>query len=590
MGLDMLLRRAFARPALRNRSVGAATLMSSTSDGEPWKLHVRFRTPVERWERASELMRERIETEPPSHPIDDLSLTISDLGGETGVQAGLIRDARESGRETLVGVDRRLSARFGGAHALHRAVEVAPWHPAPEMRSLLVPIDPLASDSVRALHMPAPAEVRETGMGGERRPGLLLRDGNWRPIERIDERWKFDLWWLPQPMTRSYYRVESADGTLHHPVSRRGHGPVVHAGRVSRVMSERYVELHAKSFYSFGEGASHVHELATRAVEHGQIALALTDTNLCGALEFANLAGTLGLKAITGGELTLTDGSRITLLAKSRAGYSNLSQLLTFANRSDRREPRLDAEYLPTHADVADHADRRQGRQRWHVFSSRGDTQRPGRMSETGYRVVRLRTRCTSSSSETLLDGDTRRNRRLAHRDWPARWAFATGGDQCRSVPRCPKDTRLQHALVAIRNNSTIDRSLEHILPNDQFHLKPGAEMEALFADCPEAVSNTVEIAERCGFDLSSDLGYTLPEPDVPDGYTPMSYLVRLCYEAAVRRYGSITGRVESRLQEEFRLIERNGMAGFLLLYREIALLARQVMEERGLVGPGGRA
>ena len=71
---------------------------------------------------------------------------------------------------------------------------------------------------------------------------------------------------------------------------------------MSRVMSDRYVELHAKSFYSFGEGASHVHELATRAVEYGQTALALTDTNLCGALEFANLADTLDLKPITGGE------------------------------------------------------------------------------------------------------------------------------------------------------------------------------------------------------------------------------------------------------------------------------------------------
>ena len=214
VGLDMLLRRAFARPALRNRNVGAAALMSSTSDGEPWKLHVRFRTPVERWERASELVGEHLETEPPSHPIDDVSLTISDLGGETGVQAGLIRDARESGRETLVGVDRRLSARFGGVHALHRAVEVAPWHPAPEMRSLLVPIDPLASDSVRALQVPASAEVRETTGEGERRPDSLLRDGGWRRIERIDERWKFDLWWLPQPMSRSYFRVESSDGTL----------------------------------------------------------------------------------------------------------------------------------------------------------------------------------------------------------------------------------------------------------------------------------------------------------------------------------------------------------------------------------------
>ena len=83
------------------------------------------------------------------------------------------------------------------------------------MRSLLAPIDPLASDSVRALHMPAPAEVRETDIGGERRPASLYENGDWRRIERIDERWKFDLWWLQRPITRSYYRVESADGTLH---------------------------------------------------------------------------------------------------------------------------------------------------------------------------------------------------------------------------------------------------------------------------------------------------------------------------------------------------------------------------------------
>ena len=215
VGVDMLLRRAFARPALRNRSVRAVTLMSSTSDREPWKLHVRFRTPVERWERAAELLGERLETGPPSHPIDDLSLTLSDLGGETGVQAGLIKDARESGLETLVGVDRRLSSRFGGVRSLHRAVEVAPWHPAPEMRSLLVPIDPLASDSVRALHLPTPAEVREVGEGSERKPASLRLNGRWSDIERIDDGWTFDLWWLPEPMTRSYYRVESADGTLH---------------------------------------------------------------------------------------------------------------------------------------------------------------------------------------------------------------------------------------------------------------------------------------------------------------------------------------------------------------------------------------
>lgn len=88
-------------------------------------------------------------------------------------------------------------------------------------------------------------------------------------------------------------------------------------------------------------------------------------------------------------------------------------------------------------------------------------------------------------------------------------WLVATNGVLYHASERY----RLQHALIAIRHNSTIDQSLRHILTNDQCHLKSRAEMEAMLADCPEAVSNTVEIAERCGFDLSSDLGYTLPEP-----------------------------------------------------------------------------
>ena len=346
-------------------------------------------------------------------------------------------------------------------------------------------------------------------------------------------------------------------------------------------MSSGYVELHAKSFYSFGEGASHVHELATQAVEYGQTALALTDTNLCGALEFANLADTLRLKPITGSELVLSDGSRVVLLAKSRAGYSNLSQLLTFANRSDRREPKLDVEYLPRHAEGL-------------IMLTGGRDGRLSRLLVEGrhreaINCLRQLTEWYGSDSvyvelqRNFLDGDTRRNRRLVALAGEMGVPIVATNEALYHVPERYK---LQHALVAIRNNSTIDRSLRHILPNDQFHLKSGAEMETLFVDCPEAISNTAVIAERCEFDLSSDLGYNLPEPDVPDGYTPMSYLVRLCYEAAVRRYGSITERVESRLQEEFRLIERNGIAGFLLLYREIAVLARDIMEERGMVGP----
>lgn len=210
VGVDMLLRRAFARPVLKNRSVGAATLMSSISDAEPWKLSARFRTPVERWERAADLIGERVQRNPPVLPVDDLSLTLSDLGGEQGVQRGLLRDARESRLEVLTDTDRRLRSHLDGAPALYRGVEVAPWHPAPEMRSLLVPVDPLVSGSIRPLRQPIAVEAREVAQV----PTAARIGGKWRDIRRVEENWKFDLWWLPQPMTRSYYRVESSDGSL----------------------------------------------------------------------------------------------------------------------------------------------------------------------------------------------------------------------------------------------------------------------------------------------------------------------------------------------------------------------------------------
>ena len=85
-------------------------------------------------------------------------------------------------------------------------------------------------------------------------------------------------------------------------------------------MAGGYVELHAKSFYSFGTGASHAHELLARAGEYGYGSLALTDTNLCGALEFARLANSLGIRPVTGAELTLMDGSRLTLAGPDAAG------------------------------------------------------------------------------------------------------------------------------------------------------------------------------------------------------------------------------------------------------------------------------
>ena len=347
-------------------------------------------------------------------------------------------------------------------------------------------------------------------------------------------------------------------------------------------MSAGYVELHAKSFYSFGTGASHVHELLAQARDYGYTALALTDSNLCGGLEFARLANSLDIRPITGAELTLHDGSRLTLLARTREGYGNLCRLFTLANAHDRREPRLDPGLLPAHAaGLALLSGGRGG-----PLSRR---LRQGRRREAATLLGEYR-ECFGADAvyvelqQNYLAGDSARNDDLLalarHAGAPV---IASNDVHYHSAERY----RLQHALVAARHNTTIDRALAHIRPNPHLCLKSGQEMMRLFHHCPEAVHNTLRLAEQCRFNLGTDLGYTLPEPAVPPGHTPGTYLKKLCLEAAVRRYGAVSERIHARLEEEFLLIRQQNLAGFLLLYRDIALLARRIMEERGLVPVG---
>src|SRR5919205_1028913 len=111
-----------------------------------------------------------------------------------------------------------------------------------------------------------------------------------------------------------------------------------------------YVELHAHSAYSFLDGASLPEDLAIRAAELGYEALALTDHDgLCGSLEFAHAAKYFGVRAITGAEMTLADGSHVTLLVETPQGYANLCRLLTAAHAHTR--PKEGAEPLPPRLD-----------------------------------------------------------------------------------------------------------------------------------------------------------------------------------------------------------------------------------------------
>ena len=279
-------------------------------------------------------------------------------------------------------------------------------------------------------------------------------------------------------------------------------------------MTTGYVELHAKSFYSFGAGASHAHELLAQAKEHGYDALALTDTNLCGALEFARLAGSLGVHPITGGEITLLGRLPPRAAGKVQAG---LREHLPAVHPGERRRPE------GTEARPRAPARARRGRRAPHRRQGRaageagaGRTAREACELLADYRSWFGSDAVYVELQQNFLQGDTRRNRELARlADDMHVPVVATNDVHYHAPERC----RLQHALVAARRNTTIDRALPFIRPNHHLHLKSPAQMQRLFRERPDAIASTRRIAELCAFNLGSDLGYTLPDPQVPEGY-----------------------------------------------------------------------
>jgi error-prone DNA polymerase len=350
--------------------------------------------------------------------------------------------------------------------------------------------------------------------------------------------------------------------------------------------SAPYVELHCHSAYSFLDGASHAEELAVRAAELGYGALALTDHDgVCGSLEFAHAAKAFGVRPITGAEITLADGSHVTLLVESKKGYANLCRLLTAAHR-DTRLPGRESELRPPALELALLHElhegllclsgcarhglgvrdpnaaaglaRTFGRDRFYV-----ELQRPYERGD-GRRNTTLRDLAEALGVQTLVTGD-------AHAHHPRR-------------------TALQDVLVAIKNRTSLDACEPQRRGNHESVLLPPEEVAERFPlDC-EAVARTSEVAERLEFDLTEDLGYAYP--DFSDGDEPaIARLTRVCNRAFDERYGASTtvlrGQARARLDEELALIGELGLAGFFLLHWEVLELAREVsLEVRGRDSP----
>jgi error-prone DNA polymerase len=359
-----------------------------------------------------------------------------------------------------------------------------------------------------------------------------------------------------------------------------------------------YVELHAHSAYSFLDGASLPEELAVRAAELGYEALALTDHDgVFGSLEFAHAAKAFGVRPITGVEVTLNDGgarlqsgsansvgSHVTLLVESKRGYSNLCRLLTAAHAHTRPkegepplEPALDLAMLEElnegliclsgcarqglavrNPNAAARLARAFGRERFYV-----ELQRPFERGDVR-RNASLRDLAETLGVETVVTGDV-------HAHDPSR-------------------APLQDAMVAIRHRTSLEGSEAERRGNHEALLRAPGEIPDRFPLDRDAVERTAVIAERCGFDLTEELGYRYP--DFSDqAESAISLLTQVCNRAFDARYVTSNtvslSQARARLDEELRLIDELGLAGFFLLHHEVLELARDVADDvRGRDSP----
>ncbi|HVU79552.1 MAG TPA: error-prone DNA polymerase [Gaiellaceae bacterium] len=336
--------------------------------------------------------------------------------------------------------------------------------------------------------------------------------------------------------------------------------------------------MHAHSAYSFLDGASLPEELAARAAELGYEALALTDHDgVYGSLEFAHAAKHFGVRPITGAEVTIAGGAHLTLLCESQEGYANLCRVLTDAH-AGTRVPGRERELLPaeTTLDVLErHADGLVAlsgcaRHGLGVVDANGAA-RLARAFDGAFYVELQR---------PYERGDARRNAQLEElaRDLGVP-TVATGDVHAHHLRRA----RLQDALVAIRSRTSLDGCERERRGNHESVLLTPAEMlERLPRD---AALRTREVAERCEFDLTQELGYRYP--DFSDRGDPADRQLRtICDRAFLDRYGR-NRRARERLDDELQLIERLGLAGFFLLHWEVLELARDcALEVRGAGSP----
>lgn len=350
-------------------------------------------------------------------------------------------------------------------------------------------------------------------------------------------------------------------------------------------MKEQYVELHARSAFSFLRGASIPEQLAERAADLGLPALALCDRmGVYGAPRFFAAARERGMRQILGAELVLADGSVLPVLVESRTGYRNLCQLLTEAHlRAPKNEGAVRWDDLAQFAGG--------------LIALTGDAEGPlhRTLLEHGPRaaesqVERLqnifgRDRVYIEIQRHLWRGENLINRRLIglaqSKQLPL---LATNG----VLHSTPLGRQVLDVFTCLRHHTQLDAAGKLLTCNAERHLKPAEAMAALFADWPEAIANTVRLAERLEFTLAN-LGYEFPKYPTGPGESMESVLAQKAYAGARERYArQIPERVRLLLEKELALISKLGFAGYFLIVADLVRFCRE--QEIMIQGRGSAA
>jgi len=348
-----------------------------------------------------------------------------------------------------------------------------------------------------------------------------------------------------------------------------------------------FVHLHCHSEYSLLDGFSNIRKLVKRAKELGMPALALTDHGtMHGVIEFFNAAVEHEIKPIIGVEAYLAPrrmGDRdpkldkrayhLLLLAENQTGYLNLLKIASAAQLEGfYYSPRIDREFLAAHSE--------------------------GLICTTG---------CMSAEvPRLLLDGNPAEAQRKL--DWyyevfgPERFFFEVQHHDIKELPALNRqllelgarynarfvatndvhyikqeEARLQDILLAIQTGCVLKDPARLRMSDNSYYLRPPDEMATLFAEYPDAVNNSLLIAERCNVNLKTQ-GYHLPHFPVPDGETPDSYLRRLCVAGLRRRYGARAEQpqIKERLNFELSVIASMGFAAYFLIVWDLCRYARE--------------